>query len=129
MVLAGSALIAASASVGDLGWQRGFDRTSAVRSPIGATGQVIARGRAIYAERCAPCHGERGRGDGPAGAALAPRPADLVLHAPQHTDGELYFFISRGVPGTAMPAWRDVLTETLRWEAVAYLRALSAGRP
>lgn len=125
MVLAGSALVAASASVGDLGWQRGFDRTGAMSSPIRSTDDVIARGRATYAQRCVPCHGERGRGDGPIGAALDPRPADLVLHAPQHTDGELYYFVSRGVPGTAMPVWRDVLTDAERWELVAYLRRLT----
>ena len=129
MVLAGSALVAASASVGDLGWQRGFDRTSALTSPIHTTEATVARGRGVYLERCAPCHGIGGRGDGPLSAALDPRPADLVLHAPQHTDGELYFFVSRGVPGTAMPVWREALTETQRWEVVAYLRALSAGRP
>lgn len=125
MVLAGSALVAASASVGDLAWQRGFDRSSAMSSPIGATDDAIARGRATYAERCAPCHGVGGRGDGPLSAALDPRAADLVLHAPQHTDGELYYFVSRGVPGTAMPVWRDVLTEAERWELVAYLRRLT----
>lgn len=85
----------------------------------------MARGRATFAARCAPCHGTGGRGDGPLAAALDPRPADLVLHAPQHTDGELFYFISRGVPGTSMPAWRDVLGKTERWELVAYLRALA----
>ncbi|MCC6304043.1 MAG: cytochrome c [Rhodobacteraceae bacterium] len=34
-------------------------------------------GRGLYAEYCAACHGPRGRGDGPAAAGLAVRPADL----------------------------------------------------
>lgn len=126
--MAGSALVAFSATVPDLGWQQGFGRTSALVSPIAPTEAAIATGRATYAERCLPCHGERARGDGPLAAALDPRPADLVLHVPQHTDGELFYFISRGIPGTAMPAWRDVLTETQRWELLAYLRAVAAGR-
>ena len=127
--MAGSALIAAaSVAAADVQWQRGFDRTSAMTSPIGATDATIAAGRATYRERCLPCHGERGRGEGPLAAALDPRPADLVLHVPQHTDGELFYFISRGSPGSAMHAWRDVLGETQRWELVAYLRALAEGR-
>lgn len=126
--MAGSALLAAAASVSDLGWQRGFDRTSTAVSPLAATDDVITRGGVIFRERCAPCHGASGRGDGPLAATLDPRPADLVLHAPQHTEGELFYFVSRGVPGTAMPAWRDVLGETERWEVVAFLRALAEGR-
>jgi len=80
----------------------------------------------VAAARCQPCHGERGRGDGPLAAALAPRPADLVLHAAQHSDEELFYVVTRGVAGTAMPAWREVLGAHERWEVVAYLRDLSA---
>lgn len=127
--MAGSALVAASASIGDLGWQRGFDRTSGLHSPIAMTGTAATAGSATYRERCSACHGERGRGDGPLAAVLDPRPADLVLHASQHSDGELFYFVSRGVPGTPMPAWRDVLSETQRWEVVAYLGRLAEGRP
>ncbi len=119
--------MAASVSVPDLGWQRGFDRTSALTSPLAATTETIAVGRVTCRERCQPCHGDGGRGDGPLAAALDPRPADLVLHVPQHTGGELFYFISRGLPGSAMPAWRDVLSDTQRWELVAYLRTLAAG--
>ena len=127
-VVAGSALAAATATAAD-GWQRGFDRTSGLASPLAITDEHVAAGRATFQERCLPCHGPRGRGDGPAGAALDPRPADLFLHVPQHTDGELFYFISRGIPGSAMPAWRTTLSETERWQLVQYLRVLSAGRP
>ena len=89
--------------------------------------EAIAAGRAIYGERCVTCHGERGRGDGPVGISLDPRPADLVLHVPQHPDGELYYFISVGIPKSVMPSWRAVLSESERWELVHYLRVLAAG--
>ena len=75
------------------------------------------------------CHGERGRGNGPAAAGLSPPPADLVLHVPQHSDGELFYMIGRGMPNSAMPEWRNVLTERERWDLVHYLRVLAAGRP
>lgn len=111
------------------GWQHGFDRASVLVDPLPSSAEVIAAGRTTYRERCAACHGERGRGDGPAGAALDPKPADLVLHVPQHTDGELFYFVSLGVPGTAMPAWRSILTSTERWQLVRYLRTLARGAP
>lgn len=75
------------------------------------------------------CHGQRGRGDGPAGITLEPPPADLLLHVPEHTDGELYYFVTVGFPSSAMPSWRDALSATERWELVHYLRVLAAGAP
>lgn len=36
-------------------------------------------GRALYAENCAVCHGDGGRGDGPAAAGMTPPPVDLTL--------------------------------------------------
>src|SRR5262245_32767692 len=39
--------------------------------------RMIARGREIYMSRCAVCHGDEGRGDGPAVAALPVKPPDL----------------------------------------------------
>jgi putative copper resistance protein D len=54
-----------------------------------------------------------------------PRPADLRIHtAPGvHTDGELYYWISYGFPNSAMPAWKDMLTEEQRWSVLNYARA------
>ena len=127
-VVAGSAVIAAAAVASDE-WQRGFDRVADLGSPLAASSENVAAGRELYQQRCLPCHGPRGRGDGPAGAALDPRPADLLLHVPQHTDGELYYFISRGVPGSAMPAWRTVLSESERWQLVQYLHEIGRGSP
>jgi mono/diheme cytochrome c family protein len=100
-----------------------------MRSPLAPSAASVAAGRAIYLERCLPCHGPRGRGDGPAGVTLDPRPADLLLHVPQHTDGELFYFVSRGIPGSAMPAWRAALSETERWQVVQYLREIGRGAP
>ncbi len=45
-------------------------------TPVAPT--VIAQGSAIFHDHCAVCHGERGRGDGPAAGALTPRPTNLA---------------------------------------------------
>ncbi len=84
---------------------------------------------------CAICHGIAGRGDGPAAFTLVPRPVNLQLHVPQHAPGELLYWISTGIPGTAMPAWGDIdpstgkpkLSEEERWSIIRYLQALSRG--
>lgn len=110
-------------------WTRGLNDAAGLRDPEPVTEASVAHGRDLYGERCMVCHGERGRGNGPAAAGLSPPPADLLLHVPQHSDGELFYMISRGMPNSAMPEWRNVLTERERWDLVHYLRVLATGRP
>lgn len=98
------------------------------QNPVPDTPEAIAAGAATYQARCAICHGARGRGDGPAAFTLRPRPVDLTFHVPQHAQGEAEYWIANGIGGTAMPAWRDELTETQRWELVRFLFALAEGR-
>lgn len=110
-------------------WTQGLNDAVGLRDPEPVTEVAITHGRALYRENCMACHGERGRGDGPSAVGLDPRPADLVLHVPQHTDGELFYMISRGMPNSAMPAWRSLLTERERWDIVHYLHVLATGVP
>ncbi len=96
-------------------------------NPILPSVASIAAGEALYQERCLPCHGVSGRGDGPVGLSLNPRPADLTLHtAPGvHPDGQLFLWISQGYPGSAMPAFESLLSEEQRWNLVNYIRTLA----
>jgi len=96
-----------------------------IRDPIPPDERSLASGEQVYTTYCAACHGESGRGDGPAGLRLVPRPADLRQHAAPgvHTDGEMFYWVSYGYPGSAMPAWQDTLTEEERWDVINYIRA------
>jgi mono/diheme cytochrome c family protein len=98
------------------------------RNPVADTPDNIAAARATFQTNCAICHGPRGLGDGPAAFTLNPRPVNLQLHVPQHAEGEIFYWISEGVAGTGMPAWKDKLTEEQRWQVVRYLEALASGR-
>ncbi|MBV9356836.1 MAG: CopD family protein [Chloroflexi bacterium] len=97
-----------------------------IRNPVPPDERSLAAGQQIYADNCAACHGDTGRGDGPAGIRLVPRPADLRVHmAAGHTDGQLFYWVSYGFPGTAMPAWRDQLSEQQRWDVINYIRTFA----
>jgi len=98
------------------------------QNPVPDTPEAIAAGKALYQKNCAVCHGPQGLGDGPAAFTLTPRPFNLQLHVPQHAPGEIYYWISDGVASTPMPAWKDQLSETERWELIRYLQALASGR-
>jgi copper transport protein len=95
----------------------------AVRNPLASTPESLDRGRTIYLQSCAACHGITGKGDGAAAAAIRPPLPDLNAHVPLHPDGELWWFITNGIAGRPMPAWREVLTDDERWDVVNYLRA------
>jgi copper transport protein len=100
---------------------------SAQVNPIPPNSDSVVAGQALFATDCVPCHGASGKGDGPVGLTLNPRPADLTLHAIPgvHTDAQLFEWISDGFPGSRMPAFRSVLSDTDRWNLVNFIRTLA----
>ena len=89
-------------------------------NPVAATTASVQRGAKLYSQYCVSCHGSKGRGDGPAAAALNPRPSDLVTMAPRHPDGGLAWKIAEG--RGAMPPWKGTLSENQIWDVVNYLK-------
>jgi len=96
-------------------------------NPIVPSSESIAAGQALFSASCAPCHGIEGKGDGPVGLTLNPRPADLRQHAIPgiHTDAQLFEWITNGFPGSRMPAFRSALSDTDRWNLVNFIRTLA----
>jgi len=96
------------------------------RNPTPGDSSSVARGRSVFQENCMSCHGPAGRGDGPQAKGLNPPPADLAGgHILSHTDEDLFFWVTNGIDGTAMPAFKDRLTAQQRWDAVNFLRSLT----
>lgn len=92
-------------------------------NPIASDQASRERGSKHYEQNCLACHGYTGAGDGPVGVNLNPPPANLQMHiAAGHTDGELFLWISKGIPGSAMPGYEDRLSENERWDIVNYIR-------
>lgn len=85
-------------------------------------------GGAIYAERCAACHGDGGAGDGPAAAALEPRPRNFreASFWTTRTDDQLRQVVRDGKPGTLMAPFKDVLSSGEIDAVVAYVRTAFA---
>jgi cytochrome c oxidase cbb3-type subunit 2 len=84
-------------------------------------------GPSVYRGSCAPCHGARGDGRGPAARFFDPPPRDFtrgnmkLRSTPSGslpTRADLVRVIAEGMPGTAMPGWRGKLS-LARIEAVA----------
>lgn len=95
-------------------------------NPVPSTVASRSSGQQVYGANCASCHGATGRGDGPAGFALRPRPADFRVHmAAGHTDAQLYTWIHDGVDGTAMPTFGNTLTSEQIWDVINYIRTFA----
>ncbi len=73
---------------------------------------------------CAICHGEKGVGDGIAGMALTPRPANLTSERVQkQSDGAIFWKLTNG--NSPMASYKESLTEEQRWQLVSYIRHLA----
>ena len=91
----------------------------------------VEKGKVVYEKRCVWCHGWEGKGDGPAADLLRPRPRDFTrgLFKIRTTptgkipiDDDIFNIISKGMPGTFMPAWEEVLSEEERRQLVVYIK-------
>ncbi len=92
-------------------------------NPIPSNASTIKSGKVLYQAYCAPCHGKNGKGDGPAATSLHPKPADHTSAAVQaESDGTLFYKISEGHTGTAMPPFKAVLHPDQRWALIDYIR-------
>ncbi len=101
--------------------------TTYVRTPIPYQAISIASGARLYQLNCAGCHGEAGYGDGPVIRGVASTRADLTAaHTALHTAGDLFWWLSHGIPGTLMPGFQGHLTEQDRWDLINFLRSLAA---
>ena len=86
-----------------------------------------AQGEAIYAEKCLPCHGESGLGDGPQAGNL-PNPAAPIGSpdlARQARPVDWYRIVTVGNLDKFMPGFSQGLTDSQRWDVVAYTYSLS----
>jgi len=106
-----------------------------VPRPPRATPELLARGQRLYAQaKCAECHGDGGRGDGPSAASLQDdferpiRPTDFTRG--QFKAGasvaDVYRSLTTGLDGTPMPSFADAMTDDERWAIAYYVLAFSA---
>lgn len=80
-------------------------------------------GRILFANNCRGCHGEWGNGAGPVGSLLSPEPRDFTDTLWMSKQSEVYLFsvVSNGKPKTAMPAFRDLLSDRERALVLRYV--------
>ena len=115
--------------------ERGLARQ--ITSPFGptkeASAEILAEGKELYEGKgtCVSCHGLQGTGDGPSGRLLHPSPRDFTncQFQKHRSDGELFWVLQNGSPGTGMiPMIPVTLSEEEAWKVIAYERSFCQKR-
>lgn len=84
-------------------------------------GRQTGSEKSLYHQRCSGCHGGNGEGTGNI-------PALASGKAQSTSDGELFWYITKGDLNNGMPSWAQ-LPQKERWQIVAYLRVLGGSKP
>jgi cytochrome c553 len=96
-------------------------------NPLPLTPAVLAEARAHWADHCATCHGNDGKGKTEIGEHLYPHAPDMTLRETQAlSDGELFAIIENGIRLTGMPGWGNGTAESGygSWGLVHFIRHL-----
>lgn len=105
-------------------------RALVVPANLLASDEARLRGRAIFRDQCALCHGVRADGNGMRKEGLSSRPVNFgsASWRAKATPLRVYAVVSDGKRGTSMPA-SPALSSTQKWELVAYLLSVSKDGP
>ena len=87
--------------------------------------KLVESGKDLYQQRCVPCHGASGEGNGPAGMYLSPKPRNFKADPFKKGDepAHVYEAISEGIGSSAMPSFADLSSEE-RWGLVYYVLSI-----
>jgi cytochrome c553 len=97
-----------------------------MHNPMPASEENLKAARDHFADHCATCHGNDGRGDTMYGKGLYPKPPDMTQARTQSlSDGEIFWIIENGVRFTGMPAFGGGHgSQDDSWKLVLFIRHL-----
>jgi mono/diheme cytochrome c family protein len=104
-----------------------------LKNPLKATPKNLKKGKMLYQVRAKPmpckhCHGTSGDGRGPMARGFNPPPRDFTCTKTIKgvPDGQLFWIIKRGSPGTGMLAFKGLKDDQI-WQIILYVRQLAKG--
>jgi len=101
------------------------EEAKARKNPLQPSEAALKSAKPLYAESCANCHGDGGKGNGSEALRHDLKPGDFTdaRHMNTVTDGALFYQISQG--RRPMPAFKKRLTEDQRWQLVLLVRSFA----
>jgi cytochrome c peroxidase len=102
-----------------------------LRNPLEPTEANLEAGRKLFQEKAIPmacrfCHGDQGDGLGPMAGGFVPPPRNFTCAETMTplADGQLFWIVRNGSPGTGMMAFPTLSDEQI-WQLVLYVRSLA----
>lgn len=99
-------------------------------NPLPESADHLQAGKKLFMETAKPlacmnCHGARGNGAGALGAGLIPPPRNFTCGATMKDvpDGQLFWVIKHGSPGTGMMQFSGLSDDEV-WQLISYIRSL-----
>ncbi|NDD27499.1 MAG: hypothetical protein EB084_04450 [Proteobacteria bacterium] len=123
----GGAPVAMSSTGPDGQLLPGWAKWSGKKDPVADDAKSLAAGKELFAKNCASCHGAEGKGDGPAGMALEPKPRNFTTGEYKYgsEDWQVMRTIWEGMPPpNGMAKWDGRMDEKEAWTLVHYVKSL-----
>lgn len=102
---------------------------SKITEPWVANDDMVKYGAKIFSQNCAMCHGNEGKGDGPAGQALNPKPRNLV-EGPWKKGGGfigVYTAVTEGLAGSSMASYAH-FKPLDRWALAQFVNSITKAK-
>lgn len=102
---------------------------SQVKEPWVSSPELIAYGKKVFMTNCAMCHGNEGKGDGAAGAALNPKPRNFVEGKWTKGAGIINHFkvLQDGIAGSSMASYGH-FTQADRWAVLQFIESITTNK-
>lgn len=95
-----------------------------------STKEGVLRGKVLYAQACASCHGPQGKGDGPQvmrdsqGLPVKPRDLTAGIFKGSSSSEDLWYRVNAGLPGSPMPGYQGAYSDEQVWDLIHYIQTL-----
>ncbi|HEV2490221.1 MAG TPA: c-type cytochrome [Candidatus Acidoferrales bacterium] len=100
-----------------------------VANPLKADEPTLVAGAAIYRDHCAACHGDPVHPDSPLEDTLNPPAPQFMTDSADMPDHHNFYITQHGIRWTAMPGWKNALSEQQIWQVVTFLAHMDSLPP
>ncbi len=92
-----------------------------VPNPIPADEASLTAGARLYRDHCSLCHGDPAHPKSPLTDTLNPPPPQFMVDMADMPENQNFYILQHGIRWTAMPGWKNVLSEQQIWQTVTFL--------
>jgi mono/diheme cytochrome c family protein len=98
---------------------------SKISNPVNADEANLVAGARLYREHCTLCHGDPAHPKAPLNDSLNPPAPQFMDDKADMPENQNFFILQHGIRWTAMPGWKNVLTDQQLWQLVTFLSHMS----